>query len=84
MLFESIYCSAHITGPQTLSSLVCRIAEALESPETAAHVKESFDSFRKNAQTMDLGMIMQTIIKNGLGMCCFRSPKPSSTNTLVA
>lgn len=53
-----------------MSSLVYRITEALEPPETVARVKNSFDSFRKNGswQTMDLGMIMQTVIKNGVGI----------------
>jgi hypothetical protein len=72
---------------QTLSSLVCRIAEALEPRETALQVKNSFDFYkyhhhhhhsllvfslrcdRKNgtAETMDMGMIMQAILKNGVG-----------------
>jgi hypothetical protein len=76
---------------QTLSSLVCRIAETLEPRETALQVKNSFDFYkyhyhyhrlhhhslsvlslgrdRKNgtAETMDMGMIMQAILKNGVG-----------------
>lgn len=54
---------------ETLSSLVCRIAETLEPRETALQVKNSFDFYKKNgtAETMDMGMIMQAILKNGVG-----------------
>jgi ABC-type enterochelin transport system permease subunit len=41
----------------------------LEPRETALQVKNSFDFYRKNgtAETMDMGMIMQAILKNGVG-----------------
>jgi len=62
--------SARAAQFDSLASLVCRIAEALESPDKANLVKNSFDGFRKNgsALTMDLGMIMHTILRNGVGI----------------
>ncbi len=92
---------------QTLSSLVCRIAETLEPRETALQVKNSFDFYkyhyhyhhqyhhhalsvlslgcdRKNgtAETMDMGMIMQAILKNGVGNTAHTTHRTHRTHTV--